>query len=248
MGKKNLSWRWGVFTVAVFILFVLLQLPASWIMAKFYKNNTILQNVNGNIWVGQADWQYRHLKGSVSWNTRPLDLLWLRLGADVEIRSGNSLVETQVGYGIGKNLILQDVTGQISADTLQQFANWQWPSNAIQIDVKELRFHKETGFDRVEGQLNWTGGLLQYNVRMRDEKMNIPSLKAQLSAETGKLNIDVRDQKDQKMAMFSLDQNMMLDTQLTQRLLLNVPTYSGQASLDSAVISLRQPLMNVGGY
>ena len=246
MAKKTLSWRWGVFAVALFILFVLLQLPASWLIAKFYKNNTLLQNVSGNIWVGQADWQYRQFHGSVSWNTRPLDLFWLRLGANVEVRTGNSLLAGQVGYGLGKRLILKDVKGQLAPDTLQQMVNWQWPSNALQHDIEQLRYQSETGFSQTNGQLNWTGGLLQYNVRMRDEKMNVPSLKATLSDEAGKLKLDVRDTKDQKMANFSLDQQLMLDSQLTQRLLLNVPTYSGQASLDSAVISLRQPLMNMG--
>jgi general secretion pathway protein N len=39
---------------------------------------------------------------------------------------------------------------------------------------------------------------------------------------------------------------MMLDVQLTQRLLLNVASYHGQAGLDTAVIAVRQPLSALG--
>ena len=53
--------------------------------SKFYKNNQVLQNVSGNIWQGQADWHKGNLRGSVSWRTRPWDLLLLRVGANVEV-------------------------------------------------------------------------------------------------------------------------------------------------------------------
>jgi len=45
------------------------------------------------------------------------------------------------------------------------------------------------------------------------------------------------------MANLVLDPDMMLDVQLTQRLLLNVPSYDGKAGLDTYVISSRQPLL-----
>lgn len=45
------------------------------------------------------------------------------------------------------------------------------------------------------------------------------------------------------MANLLLDANIMLDVQLTQRLLLNIPSYDGKAGLDTFVISSRQPLI-----
>jgi general secretion pathway protein N len=39
----------------------------------------------------------------------------------------------------------------------------------------------------------------------------------------------------------------MLDVQLTQRMLLNVPSYEGKAGFDTYVISSRQPLLQ-GGF
>ena len=55
---------------------------------------------------------------------------------------------------------------------------------------------------------------------------------AEMKDENGQLQIDVRDQRSQKMANLSLDAGLMLDVQLTQRMLLNIPSYQGKAGLD----------------
>ncbi len=77
--------------------------------------------------------------------------------------------------------------------------------------------------------------------------MNIPALKGSLSDENGKLLFDIRDQREQKMLNIALDQSLMLDVQLTQRLLMNIASYEGKAGLDTYVISTRQPLLK-GGF
>ncbi len=88
--------------------------------------------------------------------------------------------------------------------------------------------------------------LLIYNIGDRQDRMNMPSLNGQLTDQNGQLQVDIRDQRSQKMANLLLDANMMLDVQLTQRLLLNIPSYDGKAGLDTFVISSRQPLIQGG--
>ncbi len=90
------------------------------------------------------------------------------------------------------------------------------------------------------------GGALTYTYGQRQERMDMPSLQGQLQDADGRLQIDIRDQRNQKMANLAFDQNLMLDAQLTQRLLLNVPSYEGKAGLDTFVISTRQPLFSGG--
>ena len=77
----------------------------------------------------------------------------------------------------------------------------------------------------------------------RQERIEVPALKAQLKDEKNQLLLDVRDQREQKMLNAGLDSNLMLDLQLTQRFLLNNPNYQGQAAMDSYVLSTRQPLL-----
>ena len=247
MNNKSKQMGWWILGFISLVIFIFLQIPATWLISKFYKDNQSLQNVSGNIWVGQADWQKGNVRGTVSWRTRPLDFILLRVAANVEIHTGQTQLQGVVGYGLGKTIIIKNMTGQIAPDTLKNIANWQWPANAIQLKDVQLKMNKDTGFSNVEGQLQWAGGELQYAMGQRQDRMNVPSLNGTFKDENAKLMIDLQDARGQKMANMVLDQGMMLDVQLTQRLLLNVPSYDGKAGLDTYVISTRQPLVQ-GGF
>lgn len=238
---------WWMFAVVAFLIFVLLQIPAAWLIAKFYKNNQVLHNVSGNIWHGQADWQTGKLRGTVLWTTRPLDLLLLRAGTNLEIYSANTKLEGVLVYGFGRKIMVRDLNGQIAPETLKSLANWQWPSNAIQLQEIDFNYKKEQGFDQVDGGIQWAGGELMYIFAQRPQQMQIPSLAGRLSQEQNKLMVDLRDQRQQKLMNLTIDPSLMLDVQLTQRLMLNVPSYQGKAGLDSYVVSSRQPLLS-GGF
>ncbi|MBP1484989.1 type II secretion system protein N [Acinetobacter nosocomialis] len=246
MKKKSKQWKWWFFALIAFLIFIILQIPATWLISKFSKNNQTVHNVSGNIWQGQADWHRGALRGTIHWKTRPLDLLLLRFAADVDIHSGNTQLAGIMAYGFGKKVIVRNMNGQVAPETLKQIVNWQWPVNSIQLKDIQFNYKKEQGFAAVDGQLHWGGGTLVYNIGDRQDRMNMPSLSGQLADHNGQLQVDIRDQRNQKMANLLLDANMMLDVQLTQRLLLNVPSYDGKAGLDTFVISSRQPLLQGG--
>lgn len=246
MTKKNKHLAWWIFALSTFLFFVVLQIPAAWLISKFYKNNQVLQNVSGNIWQGQADWHQGALNGSLSWKVRPLDLLLLRLGAQVDIHSGRTQLQGTVGYGFGQRWTVNALSGEIAPETLKRVADWQWPSNPIQVQDLQLKYQKDQGFQQAEGTVQWVGGELTYSFAQRQEQMNIPSLKGSLSDRDQVLMVDVRDQRDQKMINLLLDKNLMLDVQITQRMLMNVPSYQGKAGLDTYVVSSRQPLLKGG--
>ncbi|OUC58483.1 type II secretion system protein N [Acinetobacter seifertii] len=246
MKKKSKQWKWWFFALIAFLIFIILQIPATWLISKFSKNNQTVHNVSGNIWQGQADWHRGALRGTIHWKTRPLDLLLLRFAADVDIHSGNTQLTGIMAYGFGKKVIVRNMTGQVAPETLKQIVNWQWPVNSIQLKDIQFNYKQEQGFAAVDGQLHWGGGALVYTIGDRQDRMNMPSLSGQLTDHNGQLQIDIRDQRNQKMANLLLDANMMLDVQLTQRLLLNVPSYDGKAGLDTFVISSRQPLLQGG--
>ncbi|ALD02539.1 MAG: type II secretion system protein N [Acinetobacter sp.] len=246
MITKPKSLTWWIFAISVFLIFVVLQIPAAWLISKFYKNNQVLQNVSGNIWQGQADWHKGNLKGSLSWKTRPLDLFLLRLGAEIEVHSGNTQLDGVVGYGFGKKIIIRNLNGQVAPETLKSVVDWQWPTNAIQLRDIHFNFKKEQGFAQAEGTLQWAGGNLVYSYAQRQERMTMPSLQGKLSDENSQLIFEMGDLRGQKLIALALDKDLMLNVQLTQRLLLNIPSYQGKAGLDTYVISSRQPLLKGG--
>lgn len=247
MNKNSKKIVWWSTAIVALLVFILLQVPASWLISKFYSNNQILKNVSGNLWQGQADWQKGQMRGSVVWKARPFDLILMRIGADLEIHSGKTQINTVMGYGFGKKIIVKNMNGQISSDTLKNIVNWQWPNNNIQVSDLAFRYQPESGFSRAEGDLSWAGGGLVYEFAQRQERMDIPSLTGLVSDESGKLLIALQGQRSQKMANLSLDHSLMLDVQITQRLLMNVASYTGKAGLDTFVVSSRQPLIG-GGF
>ena len=73
---------------------------------------------------------------------------------------------------------------------------------------------------------------------------------AQLSAEQkdnqARLQMHLLDNQDKRLGDIYVDGNQMLDISLTQRLLENVPSYQGSAPQDTNVVTVRQPLTQLG--
>ena len=90
-------------------------------------------------------------------------------------------------YGLGKTIHIKNVTGQISADTLKNVINWQWPTNSIQLQDIQLNFNREKGFSKAVGGLQWGGGPLIYSFGQRQDRMEVPSLKSVIKDEGGNL-------------------------------------------------------------
>ena len=243
MINKPKMLSWWIFAAIMFLICIVLQVPAAWLMAKFYPQQQHLTNVSGNIWTGQADWNSGQLRGLVKWQVRPLDFLRLRTAANVELHSGQTQLQGIMAYGLGKKLWVQDLNGEIAPETLKRLVDWQWPSNPLQLKEVSFVFKPQEGFTQAQGQADWAGGELSYRYADHQERMNVPMLKANLTANAGKLSLDGRDNRDQKMLNLALDHNMMLDIQITQRLLMQVPSYQGKAGLDTYVLTTRQAFM-----
>ncbi len=247
MTNKRLIRFWLIVFIALFTFFVLLQVPAVWLLNKFAPQLRMLHNVSGNIWQGQADWNVGQVQGTVNWSTRPWELLRLRAASHVTIHSGETQIKGVVGYGVGKNIYIQGMSGKVSPETLSAFVKWQWPSESINLNDITVQYKRQHGFKTAEGGLAWSGGMLSYPMGQRVERIDVPPLVADLATEKEKLKMLVRDSQKQRMADLSLGQDGMLDVQITQRFLLNAPSYQGKAGLDSVVVSSRQPLNSLRG-
>jgi general secretion pathway protein N len=244
MIKKQPGKGWWFFAVFLLLFFVLLQIPAAWILARLSPQNPYIDSVSGSIWQGQADWHVQDVQGVMSWRLRPWSILLLRVGADVDIQTGNTRLNSRVAVGYNQ-FRLEKVNGQIGADTLAAFMPWQWPDSPIQLrDVKIINKQKN-GWTDVDGQMNWGGGLLGYPFEGRVERANLPPLIADLSAKDGRMQVNLTNNQHERMGNLYLSKDQMMEVQLTQRLLLTVSGYRGQAGLDTAVVSTRQPLSSL---
>lgn len=244
MTTKQPGKGWWAFAVLLLMFFIVLQLPAAWIIARVSPSNPYIDSVSGSIWQGQADWHVDELQGVMSWKLRPWSLLLLRLGADVELRTGETRLNGNMAVGF-KQRRIEHLNGQISTQTLRTLLPWQWPNNPINVRELKVIFHQQKGWQTADGQLSWTGGMLGYPFEGRVERANLPPLVARLSADKNRLQLNMTTAQNERMGDIYLSNDNMLEVQLTQRLLLTVSGYRGQAGLDTAVVSTRQPLSSL---
>lgn len=257
---------WWFFGLLVFVLFALLQMPAAWIVDKFAPKSPYIQHVSGNLWQGSLIWQLptiaqsttrdtsqSPLTGSATWIWQPWQLVMAKIGADVEVSTGQTRLAGQVKIA-QSSWQLDGVHGKIVPETLSHIADWQLPNTPIQVNELSLQrqFHQgadtsPAGFIQADGQLTWVGGEVGYPSGGKMFHLTIPALRAQFSHEQKNnqnfLHIHLLNHQDQRLGDLYLDGDNMLDVSLTQRLLETMPEYKGQAPQDTPVVSVRQPLL-----
>lgn len=253
---KKPSKLWWFFAVFLLVLFMLVQLPAAWIVKKFAPNQNVIENINGNIYRGQAQWRLPNqlsqsqvpITGNFSWQWRVWEILWLKAGADVTVSSGNSSIEGKLGL-TSNTWNIKDMSGKLTADFLKKVLPMQWSDTDInlqKIHLKNIYKGEKKDWLVADGNLTWAGGEIGYNNQGKLYTSNLPPMRANLSLEENKLHVNLLNTKDERMGDIYLDADSMVDVQLTQRLLLNVKGYKGNAAPDTAVVSVRQPLSTLG--
>jgi general secretion pathway protein N len=237
---------WWFLAAILLLLFILLQLPAAWILARVSPQHEFIDHVSGNVWRGQADWRAKGLEGVVSWRLRPWEFLLLRVGADISIQTGDTQLQGRVQLG-RHHWQLMALEGKVSPSTLATVMPWQWPESPIQIRQLSVGKDQSSGWTDVTGQINWGGGALGYPFEGRVEHAALPPMVGVFKQDRDRLHLALTNASQGRMGDFYLSTDHMLDVQLTQRLLSSVAGYHGQAGLDTAVISTRQPLSTLGG-
>ncbi|MBP2280204.1 general secretion pathway protein N [Psychrobacter sp. PL19] len=250
---------WWLLGLAIFMLFALVQMPAAWVIEKYAPQSPYVQHVSGNLWQGSAVWQLpmsaTPLTGTVEWSWQPWQLLLGKVSVFVDISSGKTKLNGQVKIG-HSSWQVNDMSGKIAPETLASVVDWQLPNTPIQLNAVSLQRQTRSdtesdksasGFTQADGQLTWVGGEVGYPSGGKVFYITMPAMRAQLSQEQkddrNLLHINLLNNQDKRLGDLYIDGDSMLDVSLTQRLLENMPEYSGQAPQDTPVVSVRQPLL-----
>ena len=250
---------WWLVGLTLFALFALLQMPAAWMIEKYAPNSPYVQHVSGNLWQGSTVWQLPQsatpLTGTADWSWQPWYLLLGKVGAEVDIRSGQTQLEGQVKLG-RHSWQVDDMDGTIAPETLTSVVDWQLPNTPIRVNGVSLTRNssankpttdKTMGFSHAEGQLTWVGGEVGYPSGNKVFYITMPAVRGQLSQEQKNnknvLHINLLNNQDKRLGDLYIDHENMIDVSLTQRLLESMPEYKGKAPQDTEVISVRQPLL-----
>lgn len=246
---------WWLIGFMLFLLFMLLQMPAAWMMEKYAPQSPYVQHVSGNLWQGSVIWQLplttASLTGSANWTWQPWQLLLGKIGAKVDINTGQTKLNGQIKVG-RHSWQISDMSGKVTPETLTSVVDWQLPNTPIQVNQVSLQRQsgsdtKAAGFTQADGQLTWVGGEVGYPNGGKVFYITMPTMRAQLTTEQKNnknlLHMSLLNNQDKRLGDLYLDGDNMLDVSLTQRLLENMPEYQGQAPQDTPVVSMRQPLM-----
>lgn len=258
--------RWWLIGGMLFVLFAVMQMPAAWIVKKYAADSTYIQHVSGSLWHGTVVWQLpltdTVLTGAANWTWQPWHLLLGKIGAEIEVNSGQTRLDGQVKIG-RQSWQIKGMNGKIAPETLANVVKWQLPNTPIQVNKVSLQRQSYSsahvdadtgnegsaaGFTHADGQLTWIGGEMGYPSGGKTFYLTVPPLRAQLSSEQKNnknlLHINLLNNQDKRLGDLYLDGDNVLDVSLTQRLLESMPEYKGQAPQDTPVVSVRQPLLS----
>lgn len=256
---------WWLVGLMLLCLSLVIQLPAQWLVQKFAPNNPYLQQISGNLWQGQANWQINArpnmpLAGSIDWRWQPWHLLTGKVGMAVDIRTGKTDLQGVVKFN-KTSWQANDFNGKISHDTLAQLVSWQLPDTPITIKALSIDKNKQ-GYQDAKGSMSWAGGDLGYPTGGKTYLIKLPTMQGNLTADkangpaanastgnataSGKsLHLALTTPQGERLGDFYIDQDNMIDVSLTQRLLKNMPAYKGKGADDSVIVSIRQPLTSM---
>lgn len=158
---------WLVVLVVFTLIFIVMQIPASWGAYMMTRGNTLgLTGVLGTVWEGRAsmssveiDNNYYSL-GELRWDLRPLSLLGLNPCADVlATLEERQRIEGRVCAGLGGRVRVTDASIDAPADLIQ--AGIPTPIDGrLSATISTLEMRGEQMRD-LEGKLSWTEARVQ---------------------------------------------------------------------------------------
>lgn len=215
---------YGGVILSFYLLFLVATIPA----AQVYKlvrekiPQVTLYDVSGTIWSGQADAAVINGKPyrEFEWTLQLWRIIFGRLEADVTFDNNDSWADGKVGVGLGGDIVVTDLSGQLPAQDVKAFV----PKLPAQLDgVFRLALDKvvyspeDQMVSYAEGHVDWQDAAVTVV-----QKADIGDFQLDLTTTDGGINGVFSDVNDgplivQGSATLSLDKQYQLDTKLKVR-------------------------------
>lgn len=118
--KLNSRGGWIAAGAAAYVLFLLITLPASLVVARLAKHGVISSATTGSVWHGQVTGlQVGVLNlGNAEWNMRFLPLLTGKLAADIKLTQPDGFANARVATSLSGRIILSDVSASLPLQSI----------------------------------------------------------------------------------------------------------------------------------
>ncbi len=180
--------------ILTFLGFLLVMAPASIVLS--FADDTLKQvpdleigRVDGRIWTGSAQIQYRRLPALVSWDLAALPLLAGRISAQVNVAGDGLDADFRVSANSeggtiskGKAFIDASYINQVSLDYGLDL------SGRFSLVAEEISFNKRW-LTSLSGHFDWPGGIVHIETPQQLHSVDLPELNGSLTMQGDNLEI-----------------------------------------------------------
>ncbi|WP_339899292.1 type II secretion system protein N [uncultured Gilvimarinus sp.] len=185
---------WILLAVVFWLVFVIVQIPASWGGYMMTRNGALaLTGISGTLWHGRASMASVTIDGrdyslgELDWQLHPMSLLTLRPCADLTTNLERQQVSGTACAGMGNKLTLRDTDISVPASLVQDLPDNVEISGQLSAHIKQLNIEQQN-LQALEGNLSWSAARLNNGQRW----LNLGAFAAELSAtEAGEIYANV---------------------------------------------------------
>lgn len=154
-----MSKPWWFLSISLLLVFLLVQVPARFIVPRISPANPAfsLHNINGSLWQGRVDVVTPKMTlHNVQWTLKPIQLLLGRAQVELHIDDGDVQVSALAAVGFNGALTLRDTALSVPATKLDPFLPMRGlqMQGELQADISELRWHNQQ-LAQLQAQIKW---------------------------------------------------------------------------------------------
>lgn len=209
--------------LVVFLVFLVILMPAQVVKAALMPTPDVDSGapdirVSGLWWKGHADSIWKQQLISVNW-----EMDWRGLTPGLLLESATGEIEVSGWFGVSNGgWELADANALLPARQVSEFLPMGRADGVLKLSQVGLSFSDDT-VEHVSGALHYTGGELNWGF---GEPVNVPPLDGLLSMQASGPQLEIQDNKKQKLAMAFVE-----DKRLVLQVLQAFPQLLGMAEL-----------------
>jgi general secretion pathway protein N len=185
---------WLLLAVALFLVFVIVQIPASWGGYLMTRNGALaLSGVSGSVWHGRAGMASvkidgrDYLLGELRWDLQPLSLLTLTPCAELKTDHERQQITGTACTSLANTLTLRDTDISVPASLLQGLPEHYSITGQLSAHIEQFTL-KQQSLQQLQGNLSWSAARLNNGQRW----LTLGAFAADLSAtDSGELAAEV---------------------------------------------------------
>jgi general secretion pathway protein N len=240
-----------LFSVLAYVVFLLATFPLNVIYKLVDPKNLPVQilAVSGTLWNGNITVMHKSTgQVTADWQLNTLSLIVGTLDSVVHIKSAELSADLDASFNaFSQTIKLDTLNGFIQAPLVNRLlkSNKVKISGGLEISNLAVSYNlKEKYAQSAQGRAVWTGGDVRYPKGRKQGQANLPMLIADVSADSGQLNVNVHTDENLSVAKANLKTDGWGSVAILKRMIdLVGEPWPNKASADTSVFEISEKLL-----